>query len=275
MTHLVCLVFYAILNFKLVQHVSTTSKLDKAHECSWSWKKSDPIIYYVNMDKSTSRRKEMEKQFTNMGIKFERFRGLTLSNIHIPEDLQSTWNTKQARYETEELDYSDLLWGKSRQYKPNYGTNFHLSLSDKELKEVGQNGDREGDGDDHRLQIVVTGLYGRRRVNRLAELGCTISHLMAMRRAIYSDLLPNGTHSQSRYAIITEDDVVFPFDVDWDALVRSAPHSFGILQLFNSNEETMQSTYNNYMSSVFRASNSKSPNRHLWHERFPKQPGST
>lgn len=91
------------------------------------------------------------------------------------------------------------------------------------------------------------GLCGRKRNdakntgNQLKELGCTSSHLEAMRRAVYSRT------SKSRYALIIEDDVFFPFDVDWNALAQSAPPGFGILQLFNSNGNTMQATWDQYV----------------------------
>eukprot|EP01035_Chromulina_nebulosa_P023999 gene23999-31157_t len=49
----------------------------------------------------------------------------------------------------------------------------------------------------------------------------------------------NSNSTTSRYALILEDDVRIPFDIDFDALVASAPKGFGILQLFNSNKHTM------------------------------------
>jgi hypothetical protein len=77
--------------------------------------------------------------------------------------------------------------------------------------------------------------------NTQKELGCVISHLVAMRTAIYS---PTAT---SRYALIVEDDVYFPFDIDFDALALSAPTGFGILQLFNSNYPSMKRSFNSYV----------------------------
>lgn len=84
---------------------------------------------------------------------------------------------------------------------------------------------------------------------------------------------PDGTHSDSRYAVIIEDDVMLPFDIDWQALVASAPTGFGMLQLFNSNEETMQSVFQEYEKTSARWRDQPQKWK-LWHERFPKQPGS-
>ena len=69
----------------------------------------------------------------------------------------------------------------------------------------------------------MSGLCGRgkdksgKEKNFIKELGCTTSHLLAMREAIYS------TTATSRYAIIIEDDVKFPFDVDYEELTKTAP----------------------------------------------------
>jgi hypothetical protein len=74
-----------------------------------------------------------------------------------------------------------------------------------------------------------------------------------MRKAIYS------TTAKSRYALIVEDDVYFPFDIDFDLLIQSAPKGFGILQLFNSNQGSMQATWEKYVQS----------NNFLWVKRHP------
>eukprot|EP01031_Cornospumella_fuschlensis_P041254 gene41254-50350_t len=64
-----------------------------------------------------------------------------------------------------------------------------------------------------------------------------------MHLAVYSKT------AKSRYAIIVEDDVYFPFDVDYNALAASAPRGFGIIQLFNSNAMSMARTWDQYRTS--------------------------
>jgi hypothetical protein len=61
-----------------------------------------------------------------------------------------------------------------------------------------------------------------------------------MKQAIYS------ITAKSRYAIILEDDVRLPFSVDFEKLASTAPTGFGILQLFNSNKDTMSETFRIY-----------------------------
>lgn len=88
---------------------------------------------------------------------------------------------------------------------------------------------------------ITTALCGRgKNKNTPKELGCTTSHLLAMREAIYSKT------ATSRYALIIEDDVLFPFDIDIEAMAATAPKGFGILQLFNSNKESLALSWTRY-----------------------------
>lgn len=193
-------------------------------ECTWRTADDKTTIYWINMDKSRHRRKEMEDQFAHTGMHNERFAAITMQNIHIPEDIRRTWMSGQALFQT------------------------HFPVP---TKSIGQNED---------MTVVLSGLYGRRRLNRITELGCTISHLLAIRHAIYNN------QTDSKYAVITEDDVFFPFAIDWTAMAESAPSDFGVLQLFNSNEESMRTTFNDYIKSRRRGEHK------LWHETFSGQP---
>lgn len=74
-----------------------------------------------------------------------------------------------------------------------------------------------------------------------------------MRKAIYS------TTATSRYALIIEDDVHFPFDIDFEALANTAPKGFGILQLFNSNLGSMETTWQRFVQN----------SNYLWVKRHP------
>jgi len=88
-------------------------------------------------------------------------------------------------------------------------------------------------------------------------VGCTSSHLEAIRQAIYDN------RSTSRYAVIVEDDVHIPFNIDFHALVASAPPDFALLQLFNSNEGTMRNGWDKYSRNGF-----------LWANTFQHQPAA-
>ena len=92
------------------------------------------------------------------------------------------------------------------------------------------------------LDITFTGLWGRKKHNRIKEVGCTVSHLMA----IYHSC-ENALKSGSVYALIAEDDVFMPFEVNFTSLIESAPNDFGILQVFNSHEGSMENTWKQYL----------------------------
>jgi len=112
--------------------------------------------------------------------------------------------------------------------------------------------------------------YVARMCPRLAdgrvELACTLSHLKAIfvamhYESIISHALPNSTSyplkqehlfssrtpplssTATPYAVIMEDDVRLLFDVDFDALVASAPPDWGVLQLMLINPAVIESLY--------------------------------
>lgn len=199
-------------------------ELSTSRQCKWkglvNQRDESPEVYWINMDKSLERQDNMRKHLGEVGLKNQRIRGITPKQIYIPDDIQSTWQTAWCKTNSDwippprwELNTTSTLW----QYSS-----------------------------------VALSLCGRKKKNTPKELGCTTSHLLAMRAAIYSN-------SKSRYALVFEDDVHVPFDIDFLALVQSAPPDFGILQLFNSNQGSMESTWKMYLKD-----NSK-----LWVKRHP------
>lgn len=180
--------------------------------CSWNILPNSPDVYYINMDKSTQRKIDIEKHLTEVGYKFFRVSGLTPSNLYIPDEIETTWRTAWCKTTT-----SQIL--------PTYREVFESTNSS--MKDI---------------SAIVSGLCGRgKNKNTPKELGCTTSHLVAIHKAVYS------ITTRSRYALIIEDDVSFPFNINFDELVKSAPNDFVILQLFNSNKDSMKETWNNYL----------------------------
>lgn len=185
---------------------------DTEQPCLWTKYENAPEVYYINLERSKERRKNLEKHLDEVGLKYNRVVGLLPQEIYIPHDIETTWRTAWCK-----LKSSEIL--PSRQ---------EINLA---INSPFKN-----------YTSVMVGLCGRGKgKNTPKELGCTTSHLLAMRRAIYSD-------HKSRYALIIEDDVTFPFTIDFEALVRSAPSDFGILQLFNSNKVTMVDSWQKYLN---------------------------
>ncbi len=187
--------------------------------------KNAPEVYYINMDRSIHRKVAMEKHLHDIGARSHRVRGVTYQEIYVPPDIEDTWRTASCKLQTE--------WEPPNKLDINY----NLSSSSPYLH----------------YTAYTAALCGRRKKNTAKELGCTASHLVAMHQAIYS------TTAKSRYALIIEDDVYFPFDIDFQAMAMSAPDDFGILQLFNSNEASMRETWERYV---------KNPS-YLWVKRHP------
>lgn len=72
------------------------------------------------------------------------------------------------------------------------------------------------------------------------EIACIISHLAAIYHAI------NDPTDDSQYVLILEDDVIFQFNIDLDALVATAPKGFGILQMVTSSEHHIRKFWEEY-----------------------------
>lgn len=72
-----------------------------------------------------------------------------------------------------------------------------------------------------------------------------------MYQAVYSET------ATSDFALIVEDDVLFPFNIDFSKLAASAPPDAAILQLFNSNKPSMKSTWESYIKAF-------PTKQHLW-----------
>lgn len=193
-----------------------------SQSCIWKTKDNAPEVYWINMDSSKSRKISSQLHFDEIGFRHFRVRGLTPKEVYIPNDIESTWRTAHCKLQTEWIPPNKLASNFS--YMSEYGN----------------------------YSPYMATLCGRGKgKNTPKELGCTISHLVAMRNAIYS------TTAKNRYALIVEDDIQIPFDIDFDKLTASAPADFGILQLFNSNEGSMEATWNKYVQN----------NNFLWMQR--------
>lgn len=178
---------------------------------------TDPEVFYINLDSSIDRRVNVESQLRRLGLRFHRVRGQPWQEIYIPQDflIYNVWQTAWCSSNTSEVipDRSSVLKNASSPLYP--------------------------------YSAIMNGLCGRGaskhgHKNTFHEIGCTVSHILAMQKAI------NSPTAKSKYALIIEDDVELLFDIDFEAMAATAPKDFGILQLFNSNKVTMLHTWKRY-----------------------------
>ena len=188
---------------------------------------TSPEIFWINMDRSARRREMMEVHLSRVGYPNRRVKGLSLNNIFIPDDILTSWDKYLALTQSAQPIKPPHLMSFPKAHRTNNFTH------------------------------IILGLVGRGGKNKLKEIGCTSSHLEAIRQAIYNN------HSSSKYAVIMEDDVQIPFNIDFEAIAATAPNDFGILQLFNSNEESMESQWHRYIKTG-----------HLWADSFQHQAAS-
>ena len=228
-----------LFKFLVVSLLSWSTTVTKAIEtapsytCHWNRSDNTPHVYWINMEKSVERRLVMTKHLDEVfGVgKHTRFRALTMDEIYVPKDIASTWMSYNVPWTTKE--YENVI-----------------PLRDRVTPE----------SKFWPYRVILSTLFGRRKTNKLKEIGCTISHLFAIYQAVHE------TKSTSKYALIIEDDVHFLFNIDWDALAATAPKDFGILQLFNSNKDTLTVRWDDYLAKKKKGVD------FLWIEKWPRQP---
>ena len=76
-------------------------------------------------------------------------------------------------------------------------------------------------------------------VNCEYEIACISSHIKAMKEAI--------TNTNDEWFVVMEDDMLLPYDIDYDTLIKDAPPDFEILQLCISYGNTVEFLYNNLL----------------------------
>ena len=174
---------------------------------------SKPEVYWINLNSSVHRRKAMTKFLNGFGLPHFRIEALAIKDIYVPEDLIAGWA-----------------------FRGNPKTSFtprsELSKYEKSLDQV------------YPRKLFVKGLCGSAENNK-KELAVLISHLLAIKNAVYS------TTATSRYALLLEDDVWTPFDINFELLaldlVNEMGRPFGIIQLFNSKARTLDEYFHCFM----------------------------
>ena len=109
------------------------------------------------MDSSPDRRRSIEKHLHETNLPFRRVKGLhTFNDIYFPQDIITNWNKMEAKIETDEVLPSKY---------DRTAASFNSTTAN--------------------FTHVMSGLIGRSKKNKVKELGCTSSHLEAMRQVIY------------------------------------------------------------------------------------------
>mmetsp|Transcript_28711 Transcript_28711/g.29040 ORF Transcript_28711/g.29040 Transcript_28711/m.29040 type:complete len:392 (+) Transcript_28711:87-1262(+) len=143
-----------------------------------------PTFYWINTDSSTERRKWMTKHLQYLRIPNQRVQAVT------PIKLRFMNNSR--------VNISCLFDSHNALY---------------------QNVTTETDAS----PITLSSFFSLHPL-RLSELACTVSHLLAIEKAL-------NDKTGCPYAVIAEDDIQFSFGLDFRHMIRTAPQNFTILQL--------------------------------------------
>ena len=166
-----------------------------------------PDIYWINLQQSVARRDYMISHLNSINATHYRINATTPERLTIPQKI------------IDKFRWTDCIVPRAKELRPNRSDIFLPYDPKKEIR------------------IVI--LCGRRK-NTLVEVALTVSHLIA----IYSAITSPNTHP---YALIAEDDIQISFDIDFNALVATAPKDFAILQLLTSNHEVIRSLWAKYV----------------------------
>jgi len=198
----------------------------------------NPEVFWINLKASVDRRSRMTTFLHDWGVRHRRVDALGAHDFYIPPDLLTADQTSFRCVAETAFDA-------------------HAKV-DAILPKL------------YPRKLFVSGLCGHATNNQWFrhELAVVVSHLLAIREAVYSDT------ATGPYALILEDDVWTPFNVDLHLLAREfereTKRHFGIFQLFNSKPHSLRYTYfcmrrpNNYGCHVELGSRS---NR--WAVRYP------
>lgn len=189
-------------------------------------------VLYINLDKSHDRREFMEDQLRFYGYDdYHRVAAVIEEDVVIPEEMTEVKNCVSATASR----ISSLT--KTEHVRTPKALNRVISES-QESRNLSTSVYNMRKGHN----ILITALCGRPR-NSLRELVVTLSHLQAIRTAIYSG-------SSSPYALILEDDTSIAFKIDFQKMVETAPVGFGILQLVTSNDRSVRTLAKAYLKNA-------------------------
>ena len=243
-------VYYYVLLLVVRPHVVFSRRRSKASApqnrtnvrfegCKYGTKRTlgSPEVFWINLNTSVERRRTMTKFLDNWGVRHHRVEGVHSADFFIPPDLLTE-------------DEKSFRCVAQTTFTPRWMIELLGRLYPRKL--------------------IINGLCGHTINNRWfrEELAVVISHLQAIKDAIYSDT------ATSPYALIVEDDVWTPFNIDLGLLAaefeRETKRHFGIFQLFNSKPSSLTYSFfcmrrpRNFGCTVELGSTS-----HRWAMRYP------
>ena len=178
-----------------------------------------PEVFYINLEQSLGRNKSMDEYLQKYGCRYYRISAVTPSDIYIPKDVQLAWSSPAC--------VANTNWSPPN---PSPLARSNLTMDNRYVLSA------------FPKRLYIRGVCGA-KANTLQELAVVYSHLLAIRAAVYSETATN------RYALILEDDVVSPFDIDvMDIANRlfGVAADFGTLQLFNSKPVALAELFEHY-----------------------------
>jgi GR25 family glycosyltransferase involved in LPS biosynthesis len=238
--HIVCVILLFIGNasFLLVRCVEDCKNLNEVRK-----QNGQVEVYWINLNASVIRRQYMERQLQYYG--FTRNYRITAAT---PRDLLLPTRLAYPELCNFLADATVDEFAKSRDIE-------NIIRATSVTNNVDRYADVDGDsmasdyskGFTTRLRhhnsaseytALISDHCGRKK-NTLRELTVTVSHLKALYFASRS-----GT--AGKYALILEDDVLFPHALQINELIKAAPPDFAMIQFVTTNERHLQLQWQHY-----------------------------
>lgn len=233
------------------------------------------VFAHFNIDDQQTASQQKQKAAQRMGAHFHMQQAILAHELIVPDDIEKTWRGTKCK-----LQSSDMPMISTDQQTP-HASEFHSEgsrVNNQELLDALDANDLQRTQDiqqraaksvstgssDRAVRYIVDGLCGRgANKNTVDDLALTVTHLVALHRALRfyrqqnarninmhkSDVQQGGDSrfsSVGRYALIIEEDVQFAFDIDFRALIQSAPPQFAMLQLTNTDHKLLYQRHRKY-----------------------------
>jgi GR25 family glycosyltransferase involved in LPS biosynthesis len=209
-------------------------------------------VFWINLDASVARRKYMERQLAHFGFTNNyRITAATPRDLLLPTrlahpDLCNFLSEATIQEFTKSANIEQILHATSvtNTVDPHRDIDTEIDIGStnanfKRNKHAHLHGNSE-------YTALISDHCGRKK-NSLRELTVTASHLKALYFAVRSLSKPTASAGpSSRYALILEDDVLFPHALKVDELLKAAPPNFAMIQFVTTNERYLQQHWQQY-----------------------------
>ena len=180
--------------------------------------------FWINLERSWERRTLMNKMFDRFGVEnHKRINAVTNHSIYFPPSF-------------------------------NYQGACNSLTEQEKQREIEKITEQQRKGERNMTVLIASLCSDFHDAERYYTLACTLSHLIAIHKAIHHSN-HRSSPTKKDYALILEDDISFNYEIDFKKLVNSAPKNFSVMQLSVNSEYMVKRMWKQY---------TQNPTSNLW-----------